>query len=560
MIKFEITLGGMLNSIVTLRLRQLRWTMAYWARAFGLLPSSGKWTERIAFVYIYLLIIGLMSPTLVSLLNGIYVLETKAVPAFRVSLIYQTIPIFVALISFSLIVLPWRAWMLRLTFGDITYLASSPFDRRILAIWRFVEMPLTFAALSLIPFAVLATFLTGGSIFASAVLPTIARAALAFLLWSVPMLALGWHLSLQEFLHAPPPGSVRVIGRLSVIVAALVLLVFAPEVLMWPGRLIVLLARGEANWGWPLLITYAVVGVIMVGLVARGLSMTRAGAGSEIFARIQQAGFMIFLDRQLLVSILGEARTNRSRAVGVLPNATGILTIPARTALYYRRQYGQAIQLALTGFFLGAIMMVWQPTANDALLIVATSVLLVIFLPANMARVFRADMAVPFVMQFARQPLRSRLLASSIVPCALVLVGMIPLVVSLNPLLPNWAWGVIPVVWVLTLAGHADIVSKGSGSAQRDFLAIIVGGAAVFSVLWFGVTSGGGLFALFQGIIVAASATVGLLLFADVKHGGAGMAAMPPPEPPAKPTIKSSAKPTSKSPGKPPSRKPAAQR
>jgi hypothetical protein len=250
MIKFEITLGGMLSSIATLRFRQLRWTAAYWARAFGLLPASGKWTERIAFVYIYLLIVGLMTPTLVNLLNGLYVLETKAFPSFRVSIITMIIPVFVALISFLLIVLPWRAWLLRLTFGDITYLASSPFDRRVLSLWRFVEMPLAFGALSLIPFTLLATFLTGGSIYASDVIPTIFRATLAFFLWMIPMLALGWHLSLQAYLHNQLPGSVRFIGRLSVIVAAFVLLVFAPEVLWWPGRLIVLLAHGDAAATW----------------------------------------------------------------------------------------------------------------------------------------------------------------------------------------------------------------------------------------------------------------------------------------------------------------------
>ncbi len=516
---FQITLSGMLSSIVSLRWHQFRWTMAYWARAFGLLPASGKWGERITFVYIYVLIVALMVPAAASIINALYLLELKATPELQVATLYTTIPALIGVLSLFLIAFPWKAWMLRLTFGDITYLAASPFDRRVLALWRFIEVVFAIGLVCLIPLTLLAPVLANGSILAVEVLPAIGRGALALALWVTPMLALGWHLSLQEYVHNPPPVGVRWIARLSVIVAAGVLLVTNPAILLWPGRLIVLISLNQGLFGWPLLIVYAMVGLAVIALTSRQLSMTRVAAGSDVFARIQQLGFMIVMDRQLLLSILGEARANESYAVGTLPHATGILTLVARTALFYRRQYGQAVQLIGTGIAFGLALIFWRPFNLPT--VIVTVVLLVLLLPPSLARVFRSDLSVPFVMQFIPQPLTRRLLAASVVPFVLLLTGLLPVLIGFNRFMPDWAWGIAPVIWVLTLIGHVEIVGKRNSVSDRNLFSVILGSIAVFVIFWTATsTDVSGVFALFQGVVAAGSVSFALMLIAEARSTG----------------------------------------
>ena len=198
---------------------------------------------------------------------------------------------------------------------------------------------------------------------------------------------------------------------------------------------------------------------------------------------------------------------------------TGLLAIPARTALFYRRQYGQTIQLFAVGLAMGIGLMAWRP--DNFIVVVVTAVLLVALLPSQLAAVFRSDMGVPFISQFIPQPLRSRLLASSLVPALIMLAGMIPPLVSLNALMPDWAWGVLPIVWVLSLIGHTDQVGKGTLRSDRNIFSVILGSAALFFVLWSAITSGvGGPLALVQSVAVAGSVSLILLMIADIRHGG----------------------------------------
>lgn len=514
---FQITLNGMLSSIASLRQKQIRWTAAYWLRAMGLMPASGKWTERITFVYIYVLVIGVMSPAIVGLLNGLYVLETKAAPDLTARTMYVTLPAIIAVLSVFLVAMPWRAWMLRLTFGDMTYLSPSPFDRRVLAVWRFIEVVIFITLITVFPFVLLAPLF--GSILAADVIPVVIRGMAAMALWITPMLALGWHLSLQDYVTKPLPGGVRLIGRLAVIVAAGVLLVNNPDVLLWPGRVIVLLARGQASWAWLLFAVYAVAGVAVVWITARHLSLTRASSASEVFARIGELGYMVLLDRQLLVSILGSARTNESRAVGELAPITGVYTALARTALFYRRQYGQAIQLIGYGVLFGVLLVIWHPV-NIAITI-SIVIVLALLLPPQLATVFRRDQAVPFISQFIRQPITRRLLVSSITPAALMIVGMLPVLLVFNAYLAPSSWAVAPVVWILALTGHVESVGKHGSLSERSLFTVLMSAAAVFVVFYAASSSGfEGVFALAGGIAITVSLSFVLVFIAEIRKGG----------------------------------------
>ncbi|MEP7287724.1 MAG: hypothetical protein ABI947_18375 [Chloroflexota bacterium] len=517
MFEFQTRLRSMFGSIAALRLRQTRWTLSYWAWAFGLLPSSGKWGERISFVYIYLLAVGVMTPAILQLIGGLYLLEAQTAEALQVRILWITIPWIVAIIGVIFMVLPWKAWMLRLTFGDMTYLSPSPFDRRVLAVWRYLEMVGTIPLLVLLPLVLIAPMF--GSIWARDVIPAVLRGALAIGLWSAPLLAMGWHLSIQDYVHKPPPVGVRWIARLSLIVIVGVLIVAAPDILLWPGRLIVLLAMGQLAWGWLLLAAYALLSVIIIWVIARHLSLTRASAGSDVFARIQQLGVMVLVDRRLLLSILGEARANESRAVGTLPKTRGIPTIYARAALYYRRQFGQAIQLVLVGLALGFGMILWRPF--NLVTVIITVVLLTMVLPPWLASIFRNDVSVPFISQFIPQPATQRILAASLVPCLLVMVGLLPVMLVLNGLLPGWAWGLAPIVWVMSLVGHVEAIGKRSALGDRSIVTVLLGSAAVFAVVWSATTSSTvGIEALLPGILIAATVSFVLVLFAEIRHTG----------------------------------------
>src|SRR5260370_42546590 len=111
-----------------------------WAWLFGLKPASGKWGERISFLYIYLLVVGLMTPSVLNIIAGLYAAEARTTTALQVIILRNTIPWIIAVFTLLLVATPWKAWLLRLTFGDITYLSPSPFDRRVLALSRYLEM------------------------------------------------------------------------------------------------------------------------------------------------------------------------------------------------------------------------------------------------------------------------------------------------------------------------------------------------------------------------------------------------------------------------------------
>src|SRR4051812_6358918 len=108
MIAFEIRPLTMLRSIVALRWHQFLWVFTEWARAFGLVPPSGKWSERVTFVYIYALSIVVMSPAILNTLAGLYAAEAKTDPALQLRILQTTIPAIVAVISVILIVNPWK--------------------------------------------------------------------------------------------------------------------------------------------------------------------------------------------------------------------------------------------------------------------------------------------------------------------------------------------------------------------------------------------------------------------------------------------------------------------
>src|SRR5260370_4416576 len=119
------------------------------------------------------LVVGLMTPSVLQIIAGLYAAEAKTTTALQVIILRNTLPWIIAVFTVLLVALPWKAWLLRLTFGDITYLSPSPFDRRVLALWRYLEMvaadPLVFLALLILTAPML------GSIWAAAALPATLR-------------------------------------------------------------------------------------------------------------------------------------------------------------------------------------------------------------------------------------------------------------------------------------------------------------------------------------------------------------------------------------------------
>src|SRR5258708_1122761 len=143
-----------------------------------------------------------------------------------------------------------------------------------------------------------------------------------------------------------------------------------------------------------------------------------------------------------------------------------------------------------------------------------------------MADLFRQDMSVPFIVQFMPQPLMQRLLVSSVVPAILVLIGMIPIVFTFGGLMPDWGWGIVPVVWVMSLLGHVDAVGRGSALGKNNVFGVLIGGVAILAVLWSGTTSGQtGIFALGPGVLAAAGVSFALLPFAALRRNGFGLEA-----------------------------------
>lgn len=510
----------MLRGMVALRWHQFRWSFSEWAWLVGLKPSSGKWSERVSFVYIYVLIIALLTPGMVQTLAGLYAAEAQTSLTLQVNILRAIIPSAIAVIGLLLVVVPWNSWALRLTFGDIAYLSPSPFDRRVLAMWRYLEMLLLAPLLIVLPMFLVAPMF--GSIWARDVIPVVVRGTLAVSLWAAPLLALGWHISLRKYTQAAMTRELERVTRLIILGTAGVIMLTNPEIILWPGRLLVLVALDKVPWAWPLLSAYFLIGLVVVWRAGRHLSLTKVSAASDLSARIQNLGVLIVMDRRLLFSILSQARVNEGRAVGTLASTKGVTTIIARAALYYHRRSGQAVQLAFVGLMMSMSLIVWHPT--NIVLLALTALLLALLIPPWLAHPYQQDMAVPFVSQLIPQALRHRVLVASVVPALLLMVGMLPALLVFGSWMPNWAWGTVPTVWVMSLFGHVEAIGRGSTVGKRDIFSLLFGGIVVLVVFWSAMTSGAtGILALGPGIITGGGISVVLMTYASIRHNGFSM-------------------------------------
>lgn len=515
--EFETRFSSMLRGMVALRWNQFRWSFSEWAWLVGLKPSSGKWSERVSFIYIYALIIALMTPGFVNTLGSLYAAEAQTSWATQVNIIRNIIPSVIAVIGLLLVVVPWNSWTLRLTFGDITYLSPSPFDRRLLAVWRYVEMLLLVPLLIALPLILVVPMF--GSIWARDVIPTVIRGIVGIGLWGAPLLALGWHISLRKYTQAPRSREIELITRLGIIGIAGVIALTNPEVLLWPGRFLVLVALDKIPWAWAFLIATLLMGAVIVWRAGRHLSLTRVSAASELSARIQNLGVMIVMDRRLLFSVLSQAHVNEGLAVGTLAPTRGLATVVARAALYYRRRSGRAIQIAFVGLIMSMVVIVWHPAS--IILIGLTAILLTLLIPPWLAHPFQQDQGVPFISQLIPQPLRGRVLVASIVPALLLLAGMLPVLLVFGNWMPNWVWGIVPLAWVMSLFGHVEAIGRGSAVGKRDIFSLLFGSLVVCMVIWSAMSSGAtGFLALGPGIITGIGITVLLVTYASIRHSG----------------------------------------
>jgi hypothetical protein len=96
---------------------------------------------------------------------------------------------------------------------------------------------------------------------------------------------------------------------------------------------------------------------------------------------------------------------------------------------------------------------------------------------------------------------------------------MVPILIIFNGLMPYWAWGFVPLVWVLSLLGHVDSVGQGSAVADRNIFAIALDTVAVFAVIWNATNSTvGGVVAFGPSVAISAALSFVLVFIADFRH------------------------------------------
>jgi hypothetical protein len=174
----------------------------------------------------------------------------------------------------------------------------------------------------------------------------------------------------------------------------------------------------------------------------------------------------------------------------------------------------------------------WRPL--NPFIIVVTAVLMALFLPPMFARVFQRDMGVPFISQFNLHPLIRQLVVASIVPCVLVLIGMIPTMLGLLRFVPAFSFSLIPIVWIISLFGHVESVGKKGMPAARGLFTVIMGSVAIGIMLWNSATVGNDLFsASVSGLTIAVVISLVLLFVAEIRRNGMNAAQYQQP-PPAK--------------------------
>jgi hypothetical protein len=367
---------------------------------------------------------------------------------------------------------------LKLTFPDMSYVASSPVQAVAMVLPGFTRQVIL-RLLLIVPLVMLLSALiaraTGldstpvESVMVSfrAVVPTV---LIVVITW-----AAAWLFGILRLIY-PAFGRSSILWAVPIVLVPLALVV--PNAVLFAGQTVIVAALGELP-SWVLVFLLAVTVLLMFGLIrfSRLINVTHAVDESQLYARIQALGLLAWRQVDVQMRIRVQSRQAGRRAWLRLP--TGVSerqAIAIRAALTYVRHPMMLITTLLWGgaMTLAALMVI---RAGLPIPLLVGWVLVAGFAPpVGLLYVYRADTEEKFLRQFLLVDGFILLMADSIVPLmALVLGGVLVMVMQNLPsetILAGLLF-VFIVAMVQLLCG-AYGVTKGDRALQTRLIAIVV--------------------------------------------------------------------------------------
>ncbi len=486
------------QALVWLRWRQFKDTAVYWLRVLGYRPQDASLSQNL--YVLYLILIGLFWVYTV----GTFIFETAAnigkllAPATSADLLIGFIWL-TLIVQVYVMVNALQSTPLKLSFADMAYVAGAPISRAapvIVGFVRQVAIRLFLLDLPVVIFGVL----VGRSLMPNDYGPAALRLVAAVIPLIIFTWAIGWMVGLSRLI-SPRLGRLRYLWFLPLVL--LPIAYFVPDLLLWPGKIAVLVMMNQAPiWALPLFIGLAALGTASTFLLGERINMIHAVDESILYARIQALGLLAWRMIDVQARIRMQSRQVTRKPFLRLPETQGTSIFVARAALSYIRHPTMILTslgwgVAMTYF--GVEIIVRQLPFQIWILWVIVAG---IAPPFGLLHVFRSDQEEPFLRQFLPVDGLQLLLADILLPLIALIVGGLAVWITygVDPDLLIMGVMFIPVLGLMVALSGAVAVTNARVIQTR----LLATGASFGAV----ILAGTQLHNAFAGLVVAGIAVL----------------------------------------------------
>ena len=463
-----------LRILFGLRWRQFRSGAVYWLRLLGYDSQARSWMQRVYVLYL----LGIGSIWFFAMWAWGYEgasalgqsLERQSLADFL-----QRIPPAVLLLQVWAMMASLRSTPLKLSFADMAWIVGSPLARSVPVLPGFIRQVLSRSIVFGAIWALLTVLLRGP------VAPARAADSLRVVLVVALLVLLTWSLAwLLGILRLVYPQVSRWPGLWLTPLLLLGVAQVVPDLLLWPGRLLVLSLYDMAP-----LWTLAAIGLMAAGLVASfvllgaRINMIQAADESVVYARLAALGLLAWRmpDLQLRIRMQQSRAGQRPRLR--MPRVYGRRAMFIRSAIAGLRHPSLMLINALWGAgmtWAAALILVNElpvPLWIGWLLIAGIAP------PVGLHYTFRRDVQEPFLRQFLPLDGFQIFFADVLLPLGFLVVGalIVWFLQPLPPLLLLTGAVYIPLLGLLlALCGAAAMTST------RELQTRLLGTAASFGI------------------------------------------------------------------------------
>ncbi len=463
-----------LRILFGLRWRQFRSGAVYWLRLLGYDAQARSWMQRIYVLYL----LGIGSIWFFAMWAWGHDLALgigDSLARQTLTEILQAIPPGLLLLQVWAMMASLRSTPLKLSFPDMAWIVGSPLARSVPVLPGFIRQVATRSIVFGAVWALLTVLLRGPV--APAAPADSLRVALVVTLLVVLTWSQAWLLGILRLVY---PQVSRVPGLWLAPLLLLGLAQLLPDLLLWPGRLLVLSLYDQAPlWALALIALLAAGMVAAFVLLGARINMIQAADESAVYARLAALGLLAWRmpDLQLRIRLQQSRAGKRPRLR--IPRVYGRRAMFVRSAIAGLRHPTLMLVNALWGAGMTWAAMLILINELPVPLWIAWLLIAGIAPPVGLLYTFRRDVQEPFLRQFLPLDGFQIFFADVLLPLLFLIAGAL------------FAWFLQPLPPFLLLTGAVYIPLLGlllalcgaaAMTATRELQARLLGTAASFGL------------------------------------------------------------------------------